>query len=308
MFAYKMGKFVAVALLAAGLLTGVTGLAGLGAFADKPAPSKSTDGQATDKNSQKPKADTTDKPKKEQVPAVHGTVASSDAEKLAITVNIQVNPQRKQTEQRTYAVDKNVTVVLEESLKKKEPPATGKFADISPGTVVTLELSPDGKTVTRISARGPGVLGHVKAVSAANRTLTIGVKQKDGLADLSVTLADGAKILLSDGLSKQEPAVEGKLSDLEEGTPVHVQLSVDRKRTLGIQVQGVTLHGYLKSYDTVNNTLIVTTKGENGEEDRTFAAVKNAQLIDLLPGAPVTVRLSVLEKDKIAHAQGHKGN
>ena len=237
---------------------------------------------------------------------VHGAVLTVDSSQGTISVAVATKAQTKQTEQKTFAVAKDVKVVLEDALDKKQPQPEGSFADITPGTVVTLELTADQKTVTRIAARGPGINGHVKAANTASRTLTIGVKHKDGPQDVSVVLADGAKILLSDGLSKDEPPVEGKLGDLAEGTPVQVQLSVDRKRALGVHVHGVTLTGYLKSYDTANNTLIVTVKEEGGAVDKTLTAVKNAQLVDLAPGTPVIVRLSVFDKDKVAAAHGVK--
>ena len=304
-----MTNFVRMAvtvLVVTGLIAGGAGTLSHTALADKPATSKSPDSQPPTKQKTKDEKPQAEKGKKEQGPMVHGAVLTVDSSQGTISVAVATKAQTKQTEQKTFAVAKDVKVVLEDALDKKQPHPEGSFADITPGTVVTLELTADQKTVTRIAARGPGINGHVKAANTASRTLTIGVKHKDGPQDVSVVLADGAKILLSDGLSKDEPPVEGKLGDLAEGTPVQVQLSVDRKRALGVHVHGVTLTGYLKSYDTANNTLIVTVKEEGGAVDKTLTAVKNAQLVDLAPGTPVIVRLSVFDKDKVAAAHGVK--
>jgi hypothetical protein len=306
MWMTKAVKIALAAMLLVTLIAGGTGTLLQTAFADKPAVSKSPESQENTKGKPADNKEQPAKGKKEQAPTVHGIIAAIDINQGTATVTVMTKGQSKQSEQKTYAVAKDVKVVLEEAFDKKQPQPEGKFGDLSPGTQVTLELTADQKTVIHIAARGPGINGHIKAVNAGTRTLTVGVKSKDGPQDTTVTLAEGAKILLSDGLSKQEPPVDGKLADLAEGTPVQVQLSVDRQRALGVQVHGVTLIGYLKSYDTVNNTLIVTVKEEGGAVDKTLTAVKNAQLVDLAPGTPVIVRLSVFDKDKVAAAHGAK--
>lgn len=306
MWMIKAAKTLAAAVLMGAVIIGGASLLSHTAFADKPAGSKATDNPSAAKQKATDNQEPPAKGKKDQAPTVHGVVSAIDVNQGAYTITVMSRTQTKQTEQKTFAVAKDVKVMLEEALDKKQPQPEGKLPDITLGTQVTVTLTADQKTITRIAARGPGINGHVKSANAATRTLTVGVKHKDGPQETTVTLADGAKILLSDGLSKDEPPVEGKLAELEEGTPVLVQLSVDRKRALGVQVQGVTLHGYLKSYDTANNTLIVGVKEEGGEVDRTLTAVKHAQMVDLAPGAPVVVRLSVFDKDKFAAAHGLK--
>jgi RNA polymerase sigma factor (sigma-70 family) len=306
MWMTKVAKIALAAMLLTTLFAGGTGALLQTAFADKPAASKSPDSQEAAKGKPADNKEQPAKGKKEQGPTVHGIIAAIDVNQGTTTVAVMTKGQSKQSEQKTFTVTKDVKVVLEEAFDKKQQQPDGKIGDITLGTQVTLELTADQKTVIRIAARGPGINGHIKAVNAGTRTLTVGTKSKDGPHDTTVTLAEGAKILLSDGLSKEEPPVEGKLADLAEGTPVQVQLSVDRQRALGVQVHGVTLTGYLKSYDTVNNTLIVTVKEEGGAVDKTLTAVKNAQLVDLAPGTPVLVRLSVFDKDKVAAAHGVK--
>jgi RNA polymerase sigma factor (sigma-70 family) len=301
-------KIAGAVVAVVGLLSGGAGLVSSTASADKPQASKSPDSTTIGKDKSQSAQESKNQPekgKKEQAPTVQGVVEKLEGDQ--ITVTVQTNPGKKVTENKTYAVAKDVKVILQESFDKSQPPPAGKISDITPGTQVYLELSADQKSVTRIAARGPGLIGHVKAVNASSRTLTLGTKQKEAVQDVTVTLDERAKILLSDGLSKGEPPVEGKLGELAEGTMVHVDLSVDRKRALGIRVQGESIHGYLKSFDTSTNTLIVSTKEEGGEVDKTFTAVKDAQMIDLLPGTPVIVRVSVFDKNKFAHAHGLKG-
>ena len=57
-----------------------------------------------------------------------------------------------------------------------------------------------------------------------------------------VEVVKGAKIIKDDHLGKKgDTPKEGTFADLAEGTPVLVQLSVDRKRALGIAIHGELL-------------------------------------------------------------------
>jgi hypothetical protein len=224
-----------------------------------------------------------------------------DAGKGTITVAVPVG-QGKQTEEKTFAVAKDAKVVLEESSKKDQPQPEGKLADLSPGTGVTLQLDVDKKTVVGLSARGPGINGHVKAVDAGGKTITIATKEEGGVVEKTLALVDGIKIIMDDGLGKKgDTPKEGKLADLTEGTTVGVQLSVDRKRALGIQVRGESVNGHVKGVDLGTNTLTVTLKEDAQVVDKSYTLAKEARIdggkvSDLTEGTPVALTLSVFDK------------
>jgi hypothetical protein len=251
-------------------------------------------------------ADAAAKDKPEKGATVHGVVKSFDADKNRVTVTVRVNPDKKQTEEKTYDLAKDAKVIRDEARTKADAPIEGKPADLIEGTEVSLELTADGKQVARIVARGPGLLGYVKSVDAKTPALTIASKGKDGVKEVTLTIAKDAKVLLNDGLKKGTEDKEGKLEDLTEGTPVHVQLSVDRQRALDIRPQGEGVHGVLKGYDSGNATLTLTYKGDGGIVEKSYTVAKDAHLTDLSEGAPVAVRLSVFDKKMVVEAHGVK--
>jgi RNA polymerase sigma factor (sigma-70 family) len=284
MFFQKL-QIIAVALLTFAALGLGAGLFLSQAVADKPAAA-------------------TDKP--ERGPGVRGTVKSYDAAKNTLTVLVLVNPEKKQIEEKTYEIAKEAKVILDEARSKDVKPAEGKLADLTEGTEVDLELTPGGKVIAHIAARGPGFHANIKSVDANSRTLTITHKQKDGLKEQAVTLAKDAKILLNDGLSKEVKDKEGKFEDLTEGTPVLVHLSVDRARALEVRPTGATVSGTLKGYDSGNATLTVTVKEDGSLVDKSFTVAKDARLNDLTEGSPVAARLSVFDKKTVVEAHGLK--
>src|SRR5262249_23318291 len=149
---------------------------------------------------------------------------------------------------------------------------------LSEGTSVQLELSPDKKTVVTISARGPKLQGQIKSVDAAKMVFTVAVKENKGATEKTVELMKDARGLLNDGLKKGEDDKEGKLSDLTEGTPVNLQLSVDRKSALEVRVQGASVRGSVKGVDIGNNTITLTLKEDAQIVDKTFSVDKNVRM------------------------------
>jgi RNA polymerase sigma factor (sigma-70 family) len=258
-----------------------------------------------DKPAAKP-ADADAKDKPEKGPSVHGVVKAYDAGKNTLTVTVQVHPEKKQTEDKTYEIAKDAKVTLDEALIKGAKPIEGKLADLTEGTLVNLELTPGGKTIAQIVARGPHLQGSIKSCDANARSMTVTHKQKDGLKEETLTLVKDAKVLLNDGLSKEVKDKEGKLDDLTEGTPVLVFLSVDRKRALEMRPQGETVHGTLKGYDSGNATLTVTVKEDGSLVDKSYPVAKDAHLTDLSEGSPVAARLSVFDKKTVVEAHGLK--
>jgi hypothetical protein len=235
--------------------------------------------------------------KTEQGPTVHGVVQAVDAAKNTITVTVLVDGSGKKTEEQTLTLAADVKVTLQDNLSKDQPPPQGKLADITAGTGVALQLSLDKKMVVAISAHGPGMHGTVKSVDASKNSLTFATKENKGLVEHSVVLAKDAKVLLNDGLTKNTPDQEGKLSELSEGMPVLVQLSVDRKSALSVRLQGMTLLGTLKGIDTGTRTVTIEVKEDGGLVEKMFTLSKEAK-IDGNPNAgdTVMVQLSVFDK------------
>jgi RNA polymerase sigma factor (sigma-70 family) len=238
------------------------------------------------------------KEKKEQGPIVHGVVKSVDAGKKTITMAVRVDKTGKKTEEKTFSVADDAKVTLEETFSKKEEPPVGSLADLSAGTGATLQLDVEGKKVVAISARGPGLHGNVKSVDQAKNTITVTSKDSGKLGEHTVEIVKEAKIIKDDGLGKKgDTPKEGTLADLTEGTPVHIQLSVNRKKALGVHIHGQTLNGTLKAYDAGNKALTVTVKEDAQVVDKDLKLAENAR-IDGNPtqGDRVSVTLSVHDK------------
>ena len=248
-------------------------------------------------------ADAKDKPA--AGPTVRGTVTEMAADGKAITLRVPKGDGTKVTAEKTIPLGADTVVLIADVVTKVKELPKGKLSDLTPGTAVVVRLTPDSKAAVEITAHGPGVIGSVAATNAARGTLTLRLKGKDGPEDLDLTLDKEAKILLSDGLSKEEKPKEAPLGDLAEGTTVHAQLSVDRKTALGVRVMGKSLQGTIKEVDVGNRTVTVTVKEEAQVVDKALTLVKDARvegakLNDLQPGQRVQVTLSVFDKAQAA--------
>ena len=285
------GKIVAVVILGLCLFGTGAGLLTRPVLADKPAVGK-TAGKAA--AAQK---------KKEQGPSVRGTVKAVDAGKRTITLTVLLNPKKKETEERTYDVAANATITLQDVLTKRERTPAGKLADLMPGTGADVRLSVDRKSVVAISAWGPTIHGHVKSADPGKGTVTISTKQSGKVEQMIFQMVKGARIIKDDGLGRKgdkkkavEPK-EGTFADLVEGVPVLVRASVNRKKALGIAIQGAALHGTVKSYDAGTRTLTVTVKEDAQIVDKALTVAKGARVDgELVAGARVAVTLSVHDK------------
>src|SRR5262245_33377631 len=246
------------------------------------------------------------KPAKPEVgPTVRGRIKEVKAADKIITVDVPKNDGTKASDEKTYKLATDVAVTLDESLTKGTPPPAGKLADLSAGIEVTVQLSPDKSTAIAILARGPTIHSSVLSTDTGKATLTIRTKGADGPGEETLAVAKEAKIILTDGLTKEEKPKEAALGDLAAGTSIQAQLSVDRKTALEIRVLGTTLFGRLTAVDVGNNTVTVSLKEDGGLVDKTFALVKNARiegakLNELQAGHNVTVTLSVFDKAQAA--------
>jgi transposase len=234
---------------------------------------------------------------------VQGVITAIDAGKNTITVRVPLNDGTKQTKEETFTLGNGTKVLLADLVNKGDPLPEGKLADLSEGTGVVVQFDADRKNVTTVTARGPSLVTEVKSFDAASKTLTVVIKNKNGAEEKSLTLIPNIKVLLNEGGKKGDPDKEGKLDDLKEGVHVSVQLSVDQSKALAIRLQPRTLSGTLVGHDAGNNTITISSKGDG---DRTFTVANNATLVDLVVGSRVTLRFSVLDKDKVVQAQGQK--
>jgi uncharacterized protein (TIGR03067 family) len=118
----------------------------------------------------------------------------------------------------------------------------GKLTGIPAGASANLQLCADQTTVRSLSVEGEQVNGVVKAVDAANRTVTVG--------DTTYPVADDAHI----GIDHKP----GKLEDLPAGANVGLNLRVDQKTVLRISANGSSDFGQVKAVDAVKGTITVT--------------------------------------------------
>ncbi len=299
MFMTKLKIVVAGALVAVLLVLGAGALALHAAAGPVAQP---------DDTKKKTGADDAPKQKKDQGPVLKGVLRNVDAGQNTITVAVAIKADTKGTEDKTFTLAPGVRVILDDRLTKDkdEPAREGKLADLPERTEVSLQLSEDKKTVTAITARGPGLHAGVRSVDPAGNAITVGVKEDGAVTDKTFVLAKDARVLLNDGLSKDTPDKEGKLADLAEGTHVQLRLSVDRKTALCVRVQGAGVHGRFKSYDANTRTITIEVKEDGALVDKSFTVAKEARLNDLTEGSIVNLRLSVFDKDLVVAAQGKK--
>jgi RNA polymerase sigma factor (sigma-70 family) len=276
-----MGVVVALAAIGAAAGLGI-GPAGPAARARAPEPAA----VAQDKKGEPPG------------PIVRGVVRTVDPGPNKVTVAVLRSPDAKDTDDRTFPMAAGAKVILEDALDKSQASPEGALGDLSPGTEVTLMLTPDGKSVRTLSARGPTLHAHVKWVAPAQNTLAVSTKDADGPVEKEVRLVRGAKIILDDGIGpKTATPPEGAFADLTEDTPVVVRLTVNREVALEVRVHGPTLHAQLKEYDAAKGTLTVIVKEDGQLVDRALTLAKEARLEgELAPGAGVNVRLAVRDR------------
>jgi hypothetical protein len=159
-------------------------------------------------------------------------VKSVDAARMTIVV--LVSPGNKQPAvEKTFDLAKDVAVVLPGTTKD---PVPGKLADVRAEARVALTVDSDNK-ITRIVLEAAIASGTIKKVQDGKITIAAAGKGKNQPTGTEETyaLGEGVKITLPGG-DKTNPAPEGKLSDLAEGTTVSLKLSVDKKTVLGIAV------------------------------------------------------------------------
>lgn len=244
-----------------------------------------------------------DKPKREADERIRGHVKSVNADKGKLVVIVYVGP-GKETAEKYLDLAKDVRVFLEDVVTKVPQLPEGKLGDLTEHTQVEAQLDATGKSVVSINARGPGVHGLIKSVDRGRNTFVLQTKSAEGPVEETITMVEGAKVLLNDGLNKGDADQEGSLDKLSEGTHVYAQLTVDRKRALAVRPQGQILFGKVTAIDTGNNTITVNVKENGTLVDKGLTLAKGVQIEgNVTAGSPVTVRLSVFDENIVVHVR-----
>jgi RNA polymerase sigma factor (sigma-70 family) len=175
-----------------------------------------------------------------------------------------------------------------------------KLAAIPVGAFLhALNLRVDQKTVSSINAVGPNY-HHVgvKAVDAANRTITFDDKAPATVAGKTLAVAPGAGIEI-DG----KP---GELSGIPAGAFVNVRLSVDVQTAHHLQAEGPNLGGCggscVSAVDAASRTITFADKGPTEVAGKTFSVAndvwvqidgKSGKLAEIPAGSYLNITLTV---------------
>jgi hypothetical protein len=237
--------------------------------------------------------------KKDSNSADDNTVAARvkevDASKNTLTVLIASKNGEKRVEEKTFTLRPQTRIGW--IVGKGQEPKPGKLSELQPGDQVILRLSADAKEVQGLEALPPTLHGTIRAIAAERRTITIGAKDKGGPTERELIVPADAKILLSDGVSKNEAPKEGKLTDLSEGLFVSVALGLDRKTAQVVHAQGPTVAGTLRGFDAGTRTLTIQVKEDGQLVEKSFRLAGNARVEgELTPGELVHLRLSVSDR------------
>jgi RNA polymerase sigma factor (sigma-70 family) len=261
---------IATAVLVAAAVLGV-GAAALTqqAPADKPAerPAKAK-AQPADQPARAKKAD-------EPLPVVvSGLVKAVDAQEGTLTVT-------RKADEITCRVARDAKITIDGS--------PGDLAGVPRGASVTLREFADPRTARSVHAEGRWFWGVLRAVDAANNTVTFGDKAQDGAAGKTFRVAKDTAISI-DG----KP---GTLAGIPQGASVNLNLYVDQQTIHTLSAEGAQVSGPAKAVDAANNTIAVN--------DTTYPVAADANVaIDCKPGtlaavpagANVTLNLRVDQK------------
>jgi hypothetical protein len=216
-----------------------------------------------------------------QRPEVRGVLKAADA--AAGTVTIATGRGREATPDSTYAVAKDAEVVVGSGRGRGLFHAV-KLADLPAGTVVSLALSADQKTVEALVAEEPSVQGVLKSVDAAKNTLTVGQGggREPVAEETTYALAPHAEIAVDDGRGRRLSIKEAKLTELVPGAMVTLRLSVDRKHVHSVIAEGANLYGLVKAVDPAKNTVTLAVRpprGDDAGEERVLPVAGDALVL-----------------------------
>jgi hypothetical protein len=171
-----------------------------------------------------------------RAPMVQGTLKAVDAAKRSLTVALP--PGRGgdgNAEERTYTVAADAAIVADVGPRRLLSLRARKLADLPVGAHVAVKLSPNQETAVAIQAEGPTIVGSVKTVDAAKKTITVtvGASRTEAGQDKTFPIASNALIRVN--------GAEATLADIQSGEgspPVALKLSLDQKTVQGIMAGG----------------------------------------------------------------------
>lgn len=245
-------------------------------------------------------------------PQVRGLVKSNDGTSLTVATGFG----RDNPADRTFAISPTAEFAVGSPFGGRGSGMLqeAKAAEIAAGTVVTLTLSPDEKTVEAVVADEPQVRGVVKSVDVTAKTLTIELnasRREEAAEAATYVISSDVEIAVDDGRGRRFSVKEGSLADLAQGAMVSATLSLDRKTLRSVLAEGPTLVGTVKSFDPASRTLTLTARSprDGMPEDRVLSlatdgviqvddgkgrrlSIKPGKPADVVAGATATVRLS----------------
>jgi hypothetical protein len=224
-------------------------------------------------------------------PTIQGTAKTVDAGKNTLTLTTAPAGRGEEGVEKNYKVSKDAEIALDDGRGRRFSLKEGKLGDVQPGSVVTLKLSIDQKTVESIIATGPIVAGVVKSVDATANTITLttGRGRGEETQEKTFTLVKGVDVVLDDSWRGRRFVKAGKLADLPAGALAFVKLSLDQKTGVLVRAEGPTVSGTLKRVDADRQKVTVLVgagRGSDGEE-KTFTLARGARVF--LDGKPVTL-------------------
>ncbi len=214
-------------------------------------------------------------------PTVRGILKSADPKKLTITVDRSVGREAAQ-EEKSFTIAANADVAVDDGRGLRHSLREGKVEDLVPGALVTLRLSLDKQTAHGITVEGATIVGVVKELDAAKRTLTLTLRPgrgDDAADERSLVVAKDAFVVIDDGKGRRLSIKEGKLADVPVGAAVMAKLGVDQTLVMQLRVQAPTLTGMLKAVNPDKGEItIAIPRGRTEFDEKTFSLARDARI------------------------------
>jgi hypothetical protein len=217
-----------------------------------------------------------------QGPQVRGPVKSVDTGKKEITVTVFAGGRDPGAEDQTFAVTDSTEIGIDDGRGRRFSIREGKLADVVAGAQVTLQLSPDRKSVQAIVAEGPTLQGIAKAVEPGKLTLAMNAQRPgEEPSEMTLDVAADALVTLDDGRGRRLSQTVGKLSDIPTGSLVRARLSGDQKQAVQITAEGPNQAGLVKSVDAAKRTITVALYANRGAEpeEKTLVVAPDARIV-----------------------------
>ena len=215
-------------------------------------------------------------------PMVKGVLKAVDAKKKTVTVSAP--PQREPVaDDTTYTIADDAEILVDDGRGRRFSLREGKLDDLADGAIVTLRLSLDKKQVQSVHAEGALVMGTIKAVNPAKKSVTLETRPArgdDGAEERTLMVSADAVVLVDDGKGRRLSLKETKLADLPIGASAALKLSVDQAFVMMMRVEGPMVMGLFKSADADKGTItIAIPKGRDDADEKTFTLTKDATVL-----------------------------